>query len=529
MGKIKLQAHRGVSTEYPENTMSAFMGAICQGYEVIELDPAPTSDGKIVVLHDKTINRTGRKADGGEIEEPINIRDITYEEALTYDFGLWFSNKFRGEKIPLLSQALELAAGNDVQVKIDNKFQCFSQQEQEELFRIVRESSARTAFTCKDVEFIKLVLDKAPGARIHYDGIVTEDILQEISALVGRGQFTVWLPYQCKGTSWVKVPFADEGLSAMVKKYAQLGIWILSEYGQMEDAEGRLHADIIETTGAIKPVKRVGMRADVHMHSTFSPDGNATVGEMCQSAREKKLDLICITDHCNILKLERTEALENSVKAARKANEEYSPCPEVLAGVEIGEGFWRPEVCDRVIHHLADYDQIIGSVHVMDIGGEMTSYSRTDFSTWSDEQIHEFLEQYFDDVMRLVTESECDILAHLTNPLKYLCSKHGRKVDLSRYQEKIDKILKYIIRHGIALEINTSCKGTGYDEYMPEECIVKRYAQLGGYLVTMASDAHKTERVFRYGEEAIEMLRKYGFRNMFYFKKRFLYQYTIAE
>ena len=35
----KLQAHRGVSYEYPENTMVAYEAAIKQGYGIIELDP----------------------------------------------------------------------------------------------------------------------------------------------------------------------------------------------------------------------------------------------------------------------------------------------------------------------------------------------------------------------------------------------------------------------------------------------------------------------------------------------------------
>ena len=44
----KLQAHRGVSYEYPENTMIAYQAAIDQGYGIIELDPKYTADGKIV-------------------------------------------------------------------------------------------------------------------------------------------------------------------------------------------------------------------------------------------------------------------------------------------------------------------------------------------------------------------------------------------------------------------------------------------------------------------------------------------------
>ena len=49
----KLQAHRGVSTDAPENTMAAFREAVRQGYEIIEFDPKFTKDNICVVLHDK--------------------------------------------------------------------------------------------------------------------------------------------------------------------------------------------------------------------------------------------------------------------------------------------------------------------------------------------------------------------------------------------------------------------------------------------------------------------------------------------
>ena len=56
-GATMLDAHRGVSTEYPENTMSAFKAASEQGYEVIELDPAVTKDGVIVFTYGFDINK----------------------------------------------------------------------------------------------------------------------------------------------------------------------------------------------------------------------------------------------------------------------------------------------------------------------------------------------------------------------------------------------------------------------------------------------------------------------------------------
>ena len=92
---IDFQAHKGVSTENPENTMPAFKASIEQGYNIIELDVSVMKDMKFVLLHDSTINRTARNYDGTEISEQIEIGKITYAEALNYDFGIAVSEKFR--------------------------------------------------------------------------------------------------------------------------------------------------------------------------------------------------------------------------------------------------------------------------------------------------------------------------------------------------------------------------------------------------------------------------------------------------
>ena len=79
---MKLIAHRGLTNEnIKENTLEAFINAIENNYDGIELDIRLTKDKKIVVLHDKLINRT---SDGkGNINNLIitvnNIIANTYE------------------------------------------------------------------------------------------------------------------------------------------------------------------------------------------------------------------------------------------------------------------------------------------------------------------------------------------------------------------------------------------------------------------------------------------------------------------
>lgn len=111
--EIEVTAHRGGSLDFPENTMSAFKGAKEAGADWIELDIQQTKDRKIVISHDTNVLRiTGVNRD---------IIDMTYEEISKLDAGSFFSEKFKGEKMPLLEEALEFAKNNNVKLNIELK------------------------------------------------------------------------------------------------------------------------------------------------------------------------------------------------------------------------------------------------------------------------------------------------------------------------------------------------------------------------------------------------------------------------
>lgn len=93
-------AHRGSTIEAPENTMPAIVTAFLNGYKSIEIDVRFTSDNVPVLLHDATIDRTSNGTG--------SVNSFTYEQLQTYDFGSWFSPKFRNVRIPSLQNALSI-------------------------------------------------------------------------------------------------------------------------------------------------------------------------------------------------------------------------------------------------------------------------------------------------------------------------------------------------------------------------------------------------------------------------------------
>ncbi len=108
-------AHRGVSGDYPENTMEAFEAALRSGAAGIELDVQLTKDGELAVIHDEQIDRT---TDGIGY-----IKDFSYDQLKRFDAGSWFSSKFEGSSIPTLKNVFDWAVmpGNDLTINIELK------------------------------------------------------------------------------------------------------------------------------------------------------------------------------------------------------------------------------------------------------------------------------------------------------------------------------------------------------------------------------------------------------------------------
>ncbi len=91
-------AHRGASQFAPENTLSAFNLAADQGADAIELDVKLSADGKAVVIHDQTVDRT---TDGNGRVNQLLLLDLK-----KLDASFRFS-KYKGEKIPTLDEVFE--------------------------------------------------------------------------------------------------------------------------------------------------------------------------------------------------------------------------------------------------------------------------------------------------------------------------------------------------------------------------------------------------------------------------------------
>ena len=98
---IMIIARHGTLENTPENTIVAFERTANIGIRGLEVDVRETSDGKLVLMRDATIDRT---TDGKGY-----VSQLPYVEIKLYDAGSWKSEEFAGERVPLLSDVLQIA------------------------------------------------------------------------------------------------------------------------------------------------------------------------------------------------------------------------------------------------------------------------------------------------------------------------------------------------------------------------------------------------------------------------------------
>ncbi len=254
--KPVLEAHRGVGTEAPENTLAAFKLAVKQGYGMIELDPKFTVDGHCVILHDSTVNRTGRLQSGEPYPTPdTRIASLTLSEARELDFGVWFAPEFAGEPIPTLTEVLNFAREAKIPLKFDNVIEYFTAKELDTFYSELAAEDLKglVGITAKSVDFIKAAIKRIPWLHIHFDGAPTEENLEALAKLLPKEQLTVWLCHSNPHTAWCKTPPLTRERAELVRKYATVGIWILFNEAELSDALSIAAPDYIETNGALKP------------------------------------------------------------------------------------------------------------------------------------------------------------------------------------------------------------------------------------------------------------------------------------
>jgi len=112
--KILVASHRGGHKDFPENSLAAIDEAIRVGAHVVELDVRETKDGELVMVHDKTVDRT--TTGKGEVN--------SYLYADLQKLFLTHNGQATSYRIPTLKEAL-LHTKDRILIDIDFKAEKF--------------------------------------------------------------------------------------------------------------------------------------------------------------------------------------------------------------------------------------------------------------------------------------------------------------------------------------------------------------------------------------------------------------------
>lgn len=228
---------------------------------------------------------------------------------------------------------------------------------------------------------------------------------------------------------------------------------------------------------------------DAHAHSTHSPDGQGSIRAMIEAAREERLTGIALTEHAEWYPADEAYGylnLEVFFSELEEARTQADGEIIVQAGVELGN----PHEFSTETKALQAYpfDLMIGSVHWID---RLPGWKRDVFS----QGLEETYRCYFNEVLRMVTDADFDILGHLDIVRRDSWDLFHETLTLEPYAEVIDEILRRLIAAGRGLEINTSGLRKGLSDTLPSMGVLRRYRELGGEIVVFGSDAHRPEDV----------------------------------
>lgn len=258
---------------------------------------------------------------------------------------------------------------------------------------------------------------------------------------------------------------------------------------------------------------------DYHLHTTFSHDGISTMEEHIKNAIQLGLKEICFTEHYDIydgLKNNTLETIDvgNYVEKFNQYKEKYNHQINLKLGIEIG---LQPDIKETVCNMVKKYpfDFIIGSSHITckkDIA--------MDASFFEGLTQKEAYMKYFNEVLQNVKlYDEFDVYGHIDYIVRY-GGYEEKIIKYSDYQEILDEILSQIIKKQKGIEINTSGYRYGLNTAHPNVEILTRYKELGGEIITIGSDAHKTEDMCLNFDKAATILKQIGYKNYTIFENR---------
>lgn len=266
------------------------------------------------------------------------------------------------------------------------------------------------------------------------------------------------------------------------------------------------------------------MYADYHLHCEYSDDSNEPMENQIQEAITLGLDEMCFTDHVDYgIKRDWDDpegiiirhAIEHGkevdlvlanvnypkyFEALNMYQKKYASSISIKKGLEFGIQSITVDAYEKLYaSYQDDLDFVLFSMHQV---------NNLEFWT-QDFQKEKIQKQYNDEYYKEIYQTmqmfhHYSCLAHLDLMARY--DENGI-YPFENEKDIIAEILKYAIRDGKGIEINTSSWKYGLKDTQPSRAILKLYKDLGGKIITVGSDAHETKYLASHIKDAYAILK----------------------
>lgn len=256
------------------------------------------------------------------------------------------------------------------------------------------------------------------------------------------------------------------------------------------------------------------MLIDLHMHTGYSDDAAAhSVEDKVRACIDRGLSIIAITDHLDFwhhLPPQETD-IDGCLRDMNAAKTAFADQIELLTGVEIGQIHADPRAAEFL--RTRAFDTVIGSLHGMpnDVDIYFHDFKHIDCDA--------FLQDYFDELLRMVRHGGFDVLAHIDYPLRVM--RHGDYIpSFDRFMTSVQAVLRETVARGYALELNAAGLFGWQKRVGPPENVLYEFKRLGGERISIGSDSHAPNNVGRGIEECIAHAKRAGFNSVTVFRQR---------
>ncbi len=247
---------------------------------------------------------------------------------------------------------------------------------------------------------------------------------------------------------------------------------------------------------------------DLHVHCGYSIDAEGSIEEYVRIARQKGIEAICFTTHCDLDPERRhhdgrvrlgerivdvTDSwLEQYVADVAKAAEVYAQEDfKILCGLEIG---YVPGIENLIEEFISSQrlDFILGGVHTLE-GVDIVS-PREAPHYFSRTKLEDLIAIYFEYLEAAVKSGLFDCIAHIDIYKRCGFAYYGEMIRVA-HRGVVEGVLEEMAKRDIGLELNSGALRKGLPAIYPEDEILSLARSIGISRISMGSDCHHPEDI----------------------------------